>query len=267
MPIKYIDYETDFNFHVKEETNMSMTVIGSLYSNYAAQNVNDKTKKKEVENNSKQVESTTQNSEVKKPQLSTAAQKLLEKLQKTYTNMDFMVYGNRQDAEKLLSQGTKEISVLFSSDELEKMASDEKYEKEYMSRVQNTLRISDEINKKFGYTSAFEKKFDNVQISKIGFFFEADGKMTIFAELEKSSAVQKERIEKAREEKRAENKEQDRKTEKELHSYSKNNTDTKRAIVQAGRMEELIEKITEVDWDTVKSEKMLESGAKFDFSI
>ena len=30
---------------------MSMTVIGGLYSNYAAQNVNDKAKKKEVENN------------------------------------------------------------------------------------------------------------------------------------------------------------------------------------------------------------------------
>ena len=64
---------------------MSMTVTGGLHSNYAAQNVNDKAKK-EVENNSKRVE-TTQNNEIKKPQLSAAAQKLLEKLQKTYSNM------------------------------------------------------------------------------------------------------------------------------------------------------------------------------------
>lgn len=59
---------------------MSMTVTGGLHSNYAAQNVNDKAKKG-VENNSKRVE-TTQNNEIKKPQLSAAAQKLLEKLQK-----------------------------------------------------------------------------------------------------------------------------------------------------------------------------------------
>ncbi len=52
---------------------MSMTVIGGLYNNYTTQNVNDKEKKKAVENNSKQVESTTQNSEVKRPQLSTAS--------------------------------------------------------------------------------------------------------------------------------------------------------------------------------------------------
>ncbi len=81
-------------------------------------------------------------------------------------------------------------------------------------RVQGALRMSDEINKKFGFMSAFGKK---------------------------SSDRQRERIEKAREE--------------------------KRANVQASSMEELIEKITEVDWDTVKSEKVPESGGRFDFSI
>lgn len=244
---------------------MSMTVTGGLHSNYAAQNVNDKAKK-EVENNSKRVE-TTQNNEIKKPQLSAAAQKLLEKLQKTYSNMDFMVYGNGRDAKELLSQGTKEISVLFSSDELEKMASDEKYEKEYMSRVQGALRMSDEINKQFGFTSAFGGKSGNIQISRIGISFETGGKMTIFAELEKSSAGQRERIEKAREEKHAERKKKEKKAEKELQSYSKNNADTKRASVQAKSMEELFEKIMSVDWNDVKSEKMPENGGKFDFSI
>lgn len=246
---------------------MSMTVTGGMYGNYAIQNRNDTTKKKETENNSKQAESTTQNSEIKKPQLSTAAQKLLEKLQKTHNNMDFMVYGNGQDAKELLSQSTKEISVLFSSDELEKMASDEKYEKEYMSRVQGALRMSDEINKKFGYTSAFGDKADNVQINKIGIPFEANGEMTIFAELEKSSAKQRESIEKAREEKRSEIKEKEKKAEKEMQSYSQNNIDTKRTSVQANNMDELLEKILAVDWNAVNSEKMPESGGKFDFSI
>lgn len=147
------------------------------------------------------------------------------------------------------------------------MASDEKYEKEYMSRVQGALRMSDEINKKFGYTSAFGDKADNVQINKIGISFEANGEMTIFAELEKSSAKQRESIEKAREEKRSEIKEKEKKAEKEMQSYSQNNIDTKRTSVQANNMDELLEKILAVDWNAVNSEKMPESGGKFDFSI
>ena len=35
----------------QEETNMSMAVAGGLYGNYAAQNVNDRAKKKEAESN------------------------------------------------------------------------------------------------------------------------------------------------------------------------------------------------------------------------
>lgn len=245
---------------------MSMSAIGGLYNNYTTQNVNDKAKKKEVEN-SKRTDSKAQSGEVKKPQLSTAAQKLLEKLQKTYHNMDFMVYEDGQDAKELLSQGTKEISVLFSSDELEKMASDEKCEKEYMNRLQGALRMSDEINKKFGFKSVFGEESAGAQISKIGFVFESDGKMTIFAELEKSSAMQGERIEKAREEKRAERKESEKRAEKEIQSYSQSSADTKRASVQADSLEELIKKITEIDWDAVRAEKTPESGGKFDFSV
>ena len=43
------------------------------------------------------------------------------------------------NAKDILSRGTKEVSVIFSSSELEKMASGEKYEKEYMERIQGAL--------------------------------------------------------------------------------------------------------------------------------
>lgn len=247
---------------------MSMTVIGGLYSNYAAQNVNDKAKKKEVENNSKKAEATTQNSEVKKPQLSTAAQQLLEKLQKTYNNMDFMVYGNGQDAKEILSQGTKEISVLFSSDELEKMASDEKYLMQKMQGIDGAVRMSEEINQKYGFERAFGKESTaDTEITKIGIAFNDDGTTSFFAELEKSSAKQRERIEEAREEKRTEKKAADKKAEKELQSYAKSSADTKRTVVQADSMEELIKKIGAVDWENVKAEKTPENGSRFDYSI
>ena len=101
------------------------------------------------------------------------------------------------------------------------------------------------------------------EITKIGIVFNDDGTTSFFAELEKSSAKQRERIEKAIEEKRTEKKKEEKKAEKEIQSYSKSNTDTKRTNVQADSMEELFEKMSKIDWDVVKSEKMPESGGKF----
>ncbi len=169
---------------------MSMTVNHNLCSSYIAQNVDAGMKKKETESQAKTVGAKKQESEVKQPQLSKAAQKLLEKLRNTYSDMDFMVanFKNADEAKDALSRGTKEVSVLFSSEELEKMASNEKYEKEYMDRVQGALRMSDEINKKFGFESAFGKDGSNSEITQIGIFFNSDGTTSFFAELEKSSA-------------------------------------------------------------------------------
>lgn len=53
-----------------------------------------------------------------------------------------------------------------------------------MGRVQGALRMSDEINKKFGYESAFGKNGGNGEITKIGISFNSDGTTSIFAELE-----------------------------------------------------------------------------------
>ncbi|WP_286083258.1 DUF6033 family protein, partial [Parablautia intestinalis] len=95
-------------------------------------------------------------------------------------------------------------------------------------------------------------------ITKIGIAFHDDGTTSFFAELEKSSAKQRERIEKAREEKR---------TGKEIQSYVKSGTDTKRTVVQADSIEELFEKISAVNWDKIKAEQMSENGSRFNYSI
>lgn len=109
--------------------------------------------------------------------LSKGAQALLEKLRKSYGDMDFMVadFDRGDNAKDILSRGTKEVSVIFSSSELEKMASDEKYEKEYMERVQGALRMSEQINREFGFTSAFGEKSGSSEINKIGISFNSDG--------------------------------------------------------------------------------------------
>ena len=194
----------------------------------------------------------------------------MEKLRNTYGNMDFMVadFKNSDEAKAALSRGTKEVSVLFSSEELEKMASDEKYEKEYMDRVQGALRMSDEINKKFGYESAFGKDGNSSEITKIGISFNLDGTTSFFAELEKSSASQRERIEQRQEERRTQKKEAVKKAEREKQRERlEEKADQKCTTVQASSMEELLEKIWEVNWNTVQTGNALETGRKFDFSI
>lgn len=199
--------------------------------------------------------------------LSKGAQALLEKLRKSYSDMDFMVadFDKGDNAKDILSRGTKEVSVIFSSSELEKMASDEKYEKEYMERVQGALRMSEQINREFGFTSAFGEKSGSSEINKIGISFNSDGTTSFFAELEKSSARQREHIEKVREEKRAARKEQEK--ERLENRYLREDTGVKRTVIQAGSMEELLEKIRSVDWDSVKAENRPQSGGRFDFTI
>lgn len=241
--------------------------ITSNYSNYANGYVGTANSKKQAAENKE----TTQTGSIGEAGLSKRAQTLLEKLRKIYGDMDFMVadFEKGDNAKEILSRGTKEVSVIFSSSELEKMASDEKYEQEYMERVQGALRMSEQINKEFGFTSAFGEKFGNGEISKIGISFNSDGTTSFFAELEKSSARQREHIEKVREEKRAAKKEQGKKAEKEKleNRYLREDTGVKRTTVHADSMEELMEKIRGVDWDSVKAENRPQSGGRFDFTI
>lgn len=238
---------------------MSMTVQSNLYQNYAAQNAKENTKKKETNYGYNQAQAAQmQDSEAKQPRLSNKAAALLEKLRKTYgEDMDFMVaeFSNAEEAKAALAHGTKEFSVLFSVEELEKMASDENTEQEYMDRIQQALRMSDEINGKYGFESGSGENNNGVSVTNLAVAFHADGTMTLFADLEKSSALQRERMEKAQKEKT----EETEKTEKEKFQESISQkadspwmySDVKRTSVQADSIEDLLEKIQAVNWDAV----------------
>lgn len=228
--------------------------ISSNYSSYASGYAGAADSRKKA--------AATQTGSIGESGLSQKAQALLEKLRKTYGDMDFMVadFDKGDNAKEILSRGTKDVSVIFSSSELEKMASDGKYEQEYMSQVQGALRMSERINREFGFTSVSGQKNGGAGINRIGISFNSDGTTSLFAELEKSSARQRERIEKAREEKRVERKEKQ-------DSYQRGNAGVKRTTVRADSMEELLEKIRGVDWDSVKEEYKPQSGGRFDFTI
>ncbi len=198
---------------------------------------------------SKKADDTNKTDKAQEPQLSRKAQDMLAKLKKMYGNMDFMVadFDNEADARALLSNSDKEFSVLFSAEDLEKMASDEKYEKEYMQRLEGAVRMSKEIEEEFGASG------ENGEITKMGVSFNKDGTMTYFAELEKASDKQQERIEKSKE-KHAE--------EKKGHSPK---ASIKRTTVQASSKYELLDKMDNIDWGKIKED--VPSGNRFDYSI
>lgn len=246
---------------------MAMT-ISSNYSSYAS-GYSSVTNSKKIE--ATETKENAQASSIGESVLSQKAQALLDKLRKTYGNMDFMVadFDKGDNAKEILSHGTKEFSVIFSSSELEKMASNEKYEQEYMGRVQGAFRMSEQINREFGFTSASGEKSANGGINKIGISFNSNTTISLFAELEKSNAKQKEHIEKIREEKRSSEKEQEKKAKKEKleNRYLRDNTSVKRTIVRADNMKNLLEKIRGVDWTSIKSQNRPQNGDQLSFTI
>ena len=204
--------------------------------------------------------------------ISQKAQKLLDKLRKQYGNMDFFVSDKNSDIKSMLRNSSKEFSVIFSVEELEKMAEDEDYAKEQMDRVDQAIRMSKEINTKYGYASAYGKNAGQGEITKIGIAVGDDGTMTFFAELERSSAKQREYMERSRD-KRAE----DRKTaekkavekkaaEKEKDKRLKEYMGSDRAVVEASSIEELVWKMNRIDWSDPRR-GMRGEGSRFDYSV
>lgn len=190
--------------------------------------------------------------------LSKKAKELLNKLRKQYGNMDFFVSDKNSDMKSMLANSSKEFSVIFSAEELEKMAKDEDYARKQMDRVDQAVRMSKEINKKYGYTSAYGKSVGQAEITKIGIAVNDDGTMTFFAELEKSSAKQREYMERNRD-KRAE----DRKTaEKKAAEKAKSD----KAVVEASSIEDLIWKMNRIDWSNPQKDRTGE-GSRFDYSV
>ncbi len=192
----------------------------------------------------------------KQVQLSDKARELLEALKKKYTNMDFMVadYETEEEAAEYLSRGTKEFSVLIDPETLEEMAADEEVCSKYLSILDDSKEKLSDMMEELG-----EEKN---QIRTVGINIAKDGTVTYFAELEKTNARQKERLEKSRET-RAEKSD---KTEKQEEALKKTEREKrKRAFLQADTVEELMEKIRNMNWEAVEEEEIRKTGGRIDF--
>ena len=172
--------------------------------------------------------------------------KLLKELKKTYGDIDFMVasYNSDEEADSYLANGTKEFSVLIDPEELEKMASDDNVKKKNLGIIEEAREKLSDMKENLG-----DKKDD---VKRLGVSIDKNGTVTYFADLEKMSEKQRERIEKAREEKR---------------EYIGAHSNVKRTRVNAPSAEELLEKIKGIDWSVIQGQRQELSGGRYSFSI
>lgn len=195
--------------------------------------------------------------------LSQRAQDFLKGLRSRFGDYDFMIGNSTDDLKALSKSGSKEFSVIFSSKEIEKMASDEKYAQEKMEGVMGAVKMCKRICEENGYKSDPAGFRKDTMVNKIGVTVDDDGRMKFFAELEKTSAKQKERIENARERHAAEKKAGGRWHKR--NPYEKEEKESvKRTSIQDDSLEGLRHKIHIMNWDDVAESK---SGDRFNFSV
>ena len=200
--------------------------------------------------------------------LSDKAKELLDKLKDKYQDCDFFVGNSAADLKALSKSANKEFSVMFSSEELEKMASDEKYAEEKLKGMEDAISMSKKISEREGYlTDTGIVNSENGVVNKISFFVDDNGTTRMFAELEKTTQAQKERIEEAKEEKKAARKAEAKKAEAKKAEDSKaeeKKPESEKVIIEASSIEELVEKINNFDWNTYQNTKV---GEKVDYSV
>lgn len=177
--------------------------------------------------------------------LSAKAQSYLENLRKQYGDYDFFVSDDLDAAQTTGS--SKEYSVIFTTEELEKMAEDDEYAGKVMGNVGKAVDMLKNISEK--------DLGEGVQFSQLSVSFDDEGNMKLFAQLEKLSEDQAARLEEAKQ-KRAEEKketENNQPTEKEQSDFTK--ILFKAADIEADSEEELFTKIFGIDWSKIPDEE------------
>lgn len=144
------------------------------------------------------------------PELSENAQKYYNQLKAKYGNMDFiLVSSDMKDAAKQNASryaNPNKMVVLIDDEKIEKMASDEKFRKQYEGLIAMAQTGMSSMKDSFGNSS--EVKGYGMQVND-------NGTASYFAVVKKLNDSQTERIEKKKEEKLAEKKAEKKKAEKE----------------------------------------------------
>ena len=227
------------------------------------------------------------------PKLSEKASKYYDELKKKYSNMNFiLVSEDMKEQAKANAAGyanANKMVVLIDEDKIERMAEDENYRKQYEAIIANAASGMSQLGSSIAATGASVKGY-GMQVND-------NGTATYFAVLEKSSAAQKERIEKKAAKKKAEEKAKDKKAQKEAEKErikkshdkaekisdkevdtvdiedadGKINSASDTVIITASSIEELLSKIQNESQkylsDNILSEKEKNVGQGFDYSL
>lgn len=233
----------------------------SRYNSYASRKAYTHRKQNEISENDifgkNKTDKTGTNDTNKVTGLSKKAQSVLDALTAKYgSNTSFIVRDFSSDAEakSILSDSTSEFSVLLTPDELEKMANDKSYMKEKLDGIDGAMRMAEQINAQFGYTSADKDGLTKNDISKIGVSFDNNGKMTLFADLEKGTKA---------------NEAANKKASYKKSSSSSKYTVKKKATITASTTEELLKKLKGFSWKDVTEtvEAKDDNGSAWDFNV
>ena len=200
--------------------------------------------------------------------LSDKAAKYYDSLKSRFSNMDFILVSEDMKEQAKAQAGSYaqagRMVVLIDEDKIERMAEDESYRKKYESLIANaSVQMSQMGN---SIASA------GMSVKTYGMQVNDNGTATYFAVLEKSTAAQKERIEKKAQEKKAEKKAEARKEAKKAEKERlEKSDDTETVTVTASSLEELLQKIKDQSQlcmsDNVQTEAEKKVGQKFDFSV
>ena len=181
--------------------------------------------------------------------LSAKAQGYLEKLRKQYGDYDFFVSDNLDTAQTV--GGSKEYSVLFTTEELEKMADDDEYAGKVMGNVGKAVDMLKDLSEK--------DLGEGVQFSQLSVSVDDEGNMKLFAQLEKISEDQAKRFEEAKEKRAEKQKEAEENAKAEAAEEQSKNDGMpvvfKSADVEADSAEELLHKIFGIDWSKIPEEE------------
>ena len=206
------------------------------------------------------------------PKLSDKAAKYYEQLKKKFSNMDFiLVSADQKEAAKAQAASYAnpwKTVVLIDEEKLERMAEDEKFRAQYEGIIKNAAVQLSQMKNTIG---------SNKNVKGYGIQINDNGTASFFAVVDKSLALQRERIAKKAAEKKENARKEAKRTEKEKQAEAleeqrkSGKTDGDTVSVTASSVDELKDKIDAIlysAWsDRVITDEERQWGQNIDFKL
>lgn len=219
------------------------------------------------------------------PMLTETAAKYYEELKRKYGNMDFILVSadQKEYAKANASQygNSNKMVVLIDEEKIERMATDEKYRKQYEGVIANAASGLTQLKERLSKMG--------MSVKSCGMKVNDNGTASFFATMDKSMTAQNKRIAERRAEKKAEQKAKadaiEKKAQKEKQkekleesrkdgSVSRVSDESKdgEIVFEANSLDELLRKIENMEYSENKIESVLSDaekriGQQFDFTV